>query len=86
MYIQVFRTVAAMGRKMLRFVSDYHDAGHRLYGTCNYCRRSMALDLRHVMRRYGPMLTIEELRGRLRCHRCGRAGDVRVVLNSHDGR
>ena len=75
-----------MGRKLLRFVSDYYDAGHKVYGTCSHCVRSMALDLPNVMRRYGPMLTIEELRGRLRCHRCGRTGDVRIVLNSHDGR
>ena len=75
-----------MGRKLLRFLADYHAAGHRLYGTCNHCRRSMALNVENVMRRHGPMLTIEELRKRLRCHRCGRNGDVRIVMNSHDGR
>lgn len=58
-------------RYRIRYISDLLEFGHSLWASCPACRRSVQLDIRAVIARVGPMLTINELRERVRCTRCG---------------
>lgn len=54
-------------------ITTLGDLGKRqlLYAYCNSCRHSRQLDLKALCERYGPQLSLEDLRSRLRCTRCG---------------
>jgi hypothetical protein len=43
----------------------------RLYAYCDVCRHSGQLDLVALRERYGTQLSLDSLRDRLRCSRCG---------------
>jgi hypothetical protein len=49
------------------------DLGERneLYAYCDSCRHSSRLDLAELRERHGPDLSLNALRSRLRCSRCG---------------
>jgi hypothetical protein len=57
------------------------DLGERdqLYAYCSACRHSSQLDLTVLRERYGPQLSLTDLRARLRCSRCG----ARSIETSH---
>jgi hypothetical protein len=52
---------------------------NRLDAHCTWCRHSRQLDVRKLIERYGA-LGLGELRGRLRCHRCGER-KLQVILS-----
>jgi hypothetical protein len=54
----------------IRMLGDLGER-ERLYAYCNVCRHSGRLDLVALRKRYGAQLSLNSLRGRLRCSRCG---------------
>ena len=52
-----------------------------LYAVCEPCRRQTLLDPRELVRRFGELVTLNEIRARVRCKRCWkRTGTVRVEV------
>jgi len=55
----------------------------KLYANCGACRRSVPLDIRAMIERYGPKLSIASVKQRIRCARCGeRTNDLRIVYTT----
>ena len=53
---------------------------HAISGYCMTCRRHAWLDLERIAREAGGSLSLERLRRRLTCSRCGRRGvEIRLV-------
>jgi hypothetical protein len=57
--------------------------GLRLHADCCRCGRSTAIDLKSLAHKFGPGFSLERLRKRLRCNRCG-AWDATIRF-VHDG-
>lgn len=52
----------------------------QIYGLCIPCGRMEALPLADIIYQEGPDITLQDLRGRLRCRCCSRRSeDIRVV-------
>jgi hypothetical protein len=63
-----------------KFLADI-GRGHRLYGHCPRCRRTKALDVNELEKRFGPYCTIDEVRKRVRCSQCKqRTQTLRMVV------
>jgi transcription elongation factor Elf1 len=55
----------------------------KLYAHCGPCGRSVPLDVTRLIERYGPTLTVQTLRKRITCSRCGRrTSDVRIIYST----
>ena len=55
----------------------------RIYAHCEGCKRSVPLDVRLLVERYGARLTIAQLRRRVKCGDCGkRTGDIRIMFGT----
>jgi hypothetical protein len=53
----------------------------RLIACCDHCRRRVALDVGQLERRLGQLVTLNAIRARVRCTRCGkRTQNVRVEV------
>ena len=58
----------------------------QIYGLCIPCGRMEALPLADIIYQEGPDITLQDLRGRLRCRCCGRRSeDLRVVYVGREG-
>jgi len=58
-----------------------------VYALCPPCGRMEALGLDALIERFGPAVTIEALRPRLRCRCCGtRSQELRIVYVGPAGR
>ena len=80
-----FHTVYSMRRlaepKYLRELLN----AQRLYAVCQPCRRRVLLDVRQLERRFGELVTLNAIRARVRCTRCGRrTTTVRIEVESRD--
>jgi hypothetical protein len=54
--------------------------GQVIYSICTQCRRTVQLDARRLMARYGRELTISQLKHRLTCSHCkARPRCIRIV-------
>lgn len=74
-------------RYSIRYIGDVLEYGHSIWASCPSCDRHAQLNLRVVIERHGPMLALEEVRGRVRCTKCGRrTGSIRVVYRGDGGR
>ena len=52
----------------------------QVYGLCIPCGRMEPLPLRELIARHGPAITLDRVRGRLRCRCCGRRSrELRVI-------
>ena len=69
-----------MGRQLIRYVSDYEDAGEKLVAVCMSCHRTAILSYQEIGRRGKHMVTLEELVRVLRCRNCRRKNaEVRLA-------
>ena len=69
-----------MGRQLMRYVSDYEQAGEKLVAVCKSCERTTILSYRDLDRRGKHMVTLDELARELRCRNCRRKNaEVRVA-------
>jgi len=58
-----------------------------VYALCPPCGRMEALPLAALLERFGPDVTLTDIRPRLRCRECGqRSHDLRVVYVGPEGR
>jgi bacterioferritin-associated ferredoxin len=69
----------------IQTLADLHYT-QRVYASCGPCQRAVALDVRQLIERHGPLLTIDEVRRRIKCARCGkRTHDIRIVYSVAKG-
>ena len=58
----------------------------QVYGLCLPCGRMEPVPLRDLITRYGPGITVADLRRRLRCRCCGRRShELRVIYVGPEG-
>jgi hypothetical protein len=70
-----FYTVSSQQPKRLGDLTS----AHRVFATCEPCRRSELLNVRALIDRYGAKVPIAWFRRILRCTRCGsRSAELRV--------
>lgn len=63
-----------------KHVADLANA-QLLIALCRRCKRQAPLDPRQLVRRFGELVTLNEVRARVRCTRCGeRTRVVRVEV------
>jgi hypothetical protein len=68
-----------MAGRELKTLADL-GKGQVIYSICTPCRRTVQLDTRRLMARYGAALTIAELKHRLTCSHCkARPRCIRIV-------
>jgi hypothetical protein len=59
----------------------------RVYAVCPPCGRMESLPLGELLERFGPAVTLADIRPRLRCKVCGeRSQELRVVYVGPEGR
>lgn len=62
-------------------LGDLRETFH-LYAVCSDCRRVVALDICELVKKYGPMMAVRDIKARLTCGQCGkRTRDIRFVYS-----
>jgi hypothetical protein len=60
--------------------------GFQVYAVCPPCARMEALALEALIARFGPDVSLSDIRPRLKCAVCGeRSGELRVIYVGADG-
>jgi hypothetical protein len=55
--------------------------GHTLVASCPSCKHKATLDVLALEKKLGPFETIEQVRRRVRCSRCGKRGNRLLVVS-----
>jgi hypothetical protein len=71
-----------MAERRLETLADLGDR-FAVHVFCSPCGRSTALGSAHLVAVYGPSFTLDELRRRLTCSKCGkRSREIRIVYTA----